>query len=210
MATLVLLAPTVLDPQAGFSMNDCGLQGDADIVKSKLSIFPKLALESSTIGITPMHWAARFGRTDVMEVLMKYGANINATSKSRYTPLHWAVLAGQEDDCLEWMLNNGADWNIRTVSFSDFQCQIESNLISPVVLLSQSEGMTAEMLAHSEGKDEAAQVLCKRRVQQYQLRAQAFLLGTHRRLGRNSVVSMLSFDEVWLIVQEVVNHGELA
>eukprot|EP00300_Choanocystis_sp_HF-7_P016074 c19288_g1_i1.p1 GENE.c19288_g1_i1~~c19288_g1_i1.p1 ORF type:complete len:199 (+),score=31.50 c19288_g1_i1:35-598(+) len=187
MATLVLLAPTVLDPQAGFSMNDCGLQGDADIVKSKLSIFPKLALESSTIGITPMHWAARFGRTDVMEVLMKYGANINATSKSRYTPLHWAVLAGQEDDCLEWMLNNGADWNIRT-----------------------SEGMTAEMLAHSEGKDEAAQVLCKRRVQQYQLRAQAFLLGTHRRLGRNSVVSMLSFDEVWLIVQEVVNHGELA
>ena len=46
-------------------------------------------------GCTPLHWAADFGHTEVAELLITAGAEVNATVTEGpwkgYTPLHFAV-----------------------------------------------------------------------------------------------------------------------
>ena len=39
----------------------------------------------------PLHYAAIHGRTEVVELLIAEGADVNAKSKVDLTPLHWAI-----------------------------------------------------------------------------------------------------------------------
>lgn len=46
-------------------------------------------------GYTALHYAARNGHVDICKMLIQYGANINATTKSgKATPLHKAAASG--------------------------------------------------------------------------------------------------------------------
>lgn len=46
---------------------------------------------------TPMHYAARFGKAEVIKFLHAHGGNINATSRSGLTPLHLSTMLQQLD-----------------------------------------------------------------------------------------------------------------
>ncbi|CEP01142.1 Ankyrin repeat domain-containing protein [Plasmodiophora brassicae] len=57
-------------------------------------------------GSTPLHAAAEFGRTDIVEVLLDNGADINhQDSRDGRTPLHEAVAWGQEA-CVDMLIRN--------------------------------------------------------------------------------------------------------
>ncbi|WP_253302358.1 ankyrin repeat domain-containing protein [Wolbachia endosymbiont of Psylliodes chrysocephala] len=63
-------------------------------------------------GKTPLHWAARNGKKEVVEALLKVnGINVNAYDKDNNTPLHLAVPNGYEG-VVEILLNKGADLDV--------------------------------------------------------------------------------------------------
>jgi ankyrin repeat protein len=64
-------------------------------------------------GMTPVMWAANRGYQDVLQILLDYGADINAQdSRETKTALMWA--APERLHIVEYLLSNGADPKIRT------------------------------------------------------------------------------------------------
>ena len=63
------------------SLHVASFMGHVDIVTYLLDN-RSASLETETVrGETAVHVAARAGRTDVMRVLLRHGANVNATAK---------------------------------------------------------------------------------------------------------------------------------
>ncbi|XP_078594440.1 uncharacterized protein LOC144872257 [Branchiostoma floridae x Branchiostoma japonicum] len=59
-------------------------------------------------GQTSLHVASRNGRTEVAELLIKNGANLEARDKNQNTPLHLAAAEGHIGTC-EHLIRSGAD-----------------------------------------------------------------------------------------------------
>jgi ankyrin repeat protein len=59
-------------------------------------------------GETLLHYAARYGRIDIVEYLISKGADPNATDGARNTPLHDAVGSGNIQ-IIKLLLDSGAD-----------------------------------------------------------------------------------------------------
>jgi len=59
------------------------------------------------IGLTPLHIAAKYNQTNLMLLLLHWGALINATDKSGMTPLHQACLS-RNDEAVKLLLSHGA------------------------------------------------------------------------------------------------------
>lgn len=59
-------------------------------------------------GLTPLHWSALNGRTDLAELLLDHGADINAREKytGKLTPMAMALLMGY-DELVELMAARG-------------------------------------------------------------------------------------------------------
>ena len=58
---------------------------------------------------TPLHLAARYGRTEIVSVLIAGGAAVNPAAYRKNTPLHWAAEYGHVAVVKE-QLKAGADW----------------------------------------------------------------------------------------------------
>ena len=65
--------------------------------------------------VTPLHLAILRGWQDGLELLLKYGANINGTGEYKNSPLHLAVRK-KNIEAVEFLLKNGADLNIKNVN----------------------------------------------------------------------------------------------
>jgi ankyrin repeat protein len=77
----------------------------------------------------PLHIAAYEADHEMCSTLIKYGANLDTTSKYGYTPLHMVVLASESGgprgkfiDTIKALLNAGADPDIKTQRPNDDQC----------------------------------------------------------------------------------------
>lgn len=59
-------------------------------------------------GLTPLHWSALNGRTDLAEILLEHGADINQREgyTGKLTPMAMALLMGY-DDVVEFMAERG-------------------------------------------------------------------------------------------------------
>lgn len=74
---------------------------DADInAETKISIFKSesknaTSYESKSGNLTPLHLAVKEGRLDVADLLIKWGADVNAEDINVCTPLHLASLNGE-------------------------------------------------------------------------------------------------------------------
>jgi ankyrin repeat protein len=63
------------------------------------------------IGRTMLHRAAAMNRVNLIEILLKHGANIDATTATRMSPLMYAAQRGS-CEAVELLLRRGADANI--------------------------------------------------------------------------------------------------
>lgn len=79
---------------------------------------------------TPLHFAAKYSKKpEMIEILVKHGADVNAWDEWTGTPIHYAALFNSNPDIIRKMVELGADINIcdRNTIF-DFACTNNSNL----------------------------------------------------------------------------------
>lgn len=67
-----------------------------------------IEIRDTNLGITPLAWAARLGRTPMLRVLLAAGADVESRSFAGLTPLHWACRASSLES-IESLLQAGAD-----------------------------------------------------------------------------------------------------
>ena len=92
------------------------IHGDASLAERLISKGAKVdELPSDSDGKTALHLAAEFDYPDVIRVLVKHGAHINARGNDRETPLHTAVSRGSSL-AIRVLLELGADTEINDSS----------------------------------------------------------------------------------------------
>ena len=82
--------------------------GRIEDVKQHLAAGTDVNLVSD--GFTPLHIAGWTGTKEIVELLIKNGADVNATHNGGGTPLHWAARKGQKE-IVELLISNGANVN---------------------------------------------------------------------------------------------------
>ena len=95
----------------GYLHNLCH-QGNVATIQSYLEevedVRNKLEERVGFLGYTPLHEAISQGQTNVVRLLLQYGANANSTASGLYTPLHVAA-SMDNTDCVVELLNHDAD-----------------------------------------------------------------------------------------------------
>ena len=85
----------------------CGL-GDAGRLKELLDRDHTIAKVSDDYGMTALHWAARSGSIDCVQVLLAAGADVNVFNAAQRTPIQLAAEADQPE-AIRLLAANGAD-----------------------------------------------------------------------------------------------------
>lgn len=60
-----------------------------------------------------VHAVARFGSVEMMQLLLGYGASVDAVAKHGCCPLHQTVMYAGRGDMLRFLLDRGADMNVK-------------------------------------------------------------------------------------------------
>eukprot|EP00300_Choanocystis_sp_HF-7_P011331 c17415_g1_i3.p1 GENE.c17415_g1_i3~~c17415_g1_i3.p1 ORF type:complete len:162 (+),score=35.76 c17415_g1_i3:32-517(+) len=154
-------------------------QGNEAVVRSSLEINPELIHQSAQYGMTPLMNASMLGQTNILKVLIEYGADLNVKGKGGMTALMYAAFQNHVE-VVQLLIASGADVTIRS-----------------------DKNRTALGLAKDNGKTKVVEVIKK----MIQDRVQAFLLGTHGRLGRSSCVQTLPIDMLEMILLQVTNES---
>lgn len=68
---------------------------------------------------TAFHFASQFRRLPIMQLLVRYGADVNARVLGYHTPLHTALLFEANNDVVKFLLDNGADMKALGRIFGD-------------------------------------------------------------------------------------------
>eukprot|EP00210_Caulerpa_lentillifera_P002888 g2758.t1 len=94
-------------------LGSASINGHTAIVQYLLSLNPPAKINVMDYqGAQPIHYSAQYGFTQICEILLKSGANVNAQAKSNgWTPLH-AAAAGGFVDTVELLLEWKADRHI--------------------------------------------------------------------------------------------------
>ncbi|XP_078594818.1 uncharacterized protein LOC144872467 [Branchiostoma floridae x Branchiostoma japonicum] len=85
-------------------------KGDVPTVKRGLEAAVDITAESDLGKYTSLHVASKFGQTDVAELLIHHGADLEAKDQDQSTPLHHAAAGGHTGTC-ELLICKGADVN---------------------------------------------------------------------------------------------------
>ena len=122
-------------PPPDISIHDAAGEGNIEAVKQHIAAGTDV--DAKTRGETPLLWAARFGQSQVAELLIAEGADVNAKNVVGQTPLHWAAMAGHKE-IIELLIAAGADVNAKT---NDGQTPLDL-----------ADGETADLLRKHGGK----------------------------------------------------------
>ena len=90
--------------------------GHVDKVAAFLKQDKKLVNARDSDGRTPLHWAAIYGQTKAMELLLAAKADVNSLDGDGFTPLHWAATFNKRA-AVELLLANKADMNIKVEKY---------------------------------------------------------------------------------------------
>lgn len=124
-----------------------------------------------------LHYAvveAKKGEYDILETLIKAGANLNVQNDYGETPLYTAVMNDHYEEAMR-LIQAGADWRVKDRS-----------------------GRIAFQMARSDKMER----LLEASQNNFAVEALAFSMGSHKRLGDASHVSKLSNDMVNMILRE--------
>ena len=145
-------------------------------VKEILDLNPELANNENDEGLTPLGYAAHFGNIESVEILLQYGADVNAVSHSKIpyipsnTALHAAIAGERNLDVIRLLLNNGARTNIldsigqtclHSAAFHNNSDEIIRLLIEhdAPFHVKDNVGKTAYDIAREQGNEEIAVLL---------------------------------------------------
>jgi len=78
-------------------LHQAAREGDLHKVEALLNDAPNLVLSKDAYGMTPLHWAARAGHSEVAKVLLTHKADVDAMDSIRQTPLQLASSNGHKD-----------------------------------------------------------------------------------------------------------------
>lgn len=90
--------------------------GHVDKVAAFLKQDKKLVNARDSDGRAPLHWAALYGQTKVMELLLAEKADVNLLDADGFTPLHWATTFNRRA-AVGLLLANKADMNIKVAKY---------------------------------------------------------------------------------------------
>jgi ankyrin repeat protein len=96
----------------GGEIHSAAMAGDLEKVKMLVKTDPELVLSKDKQGLTPLHWAAQNGPTEMVEFLLAHKADVNAKGDRGTTPLHMAQALGHLDT-VKLLLANNAEVNAR-------------------------------------------------------------------------------------------------
>lgn len=153
--------------------------GDSQRLKGVLESNPELSNTENDQGLTLLGYAAHFGHKDVVQVLIAFGADVNAVSHSKLdfipsnTALHAAIAGQRNMDVMKLLLEHGANTNIfdsnghtclHTAAFHDDNIEIINLLIEhgAEVNAKVEGGKTALDLALENGNQKIAELLRSR------------------------------------------------
>ncbi|MGO4185664.1 ankyrin repeat domain-containing protein, partial [Paenibacillus sp. TAF43_2] len=129
--------------------------------------------------LTPLGFAAHFGNKEAAQVLLNYGADINAVSHSKIsfipsnTALHAAIAGERNIDLINLFMKHHADTNLldsnghtclHTAAFHDDNTEIIRVLLEhgANITTKDPEGHTALSLAVKQGNHNVAEFLRRR------------------------------------------------
>ena len=84
--------------------------GNVEAVKGLLENGADLDTGDSQFGVSPLSWAALLGKTEIAELLIQNGADVNGRNKDGGTALHGAAFLGHADTA-QLLVRKGADVN---------------------------------------------------------------------------------------------------
>ena len=73
--------------------------------------------DDSWPGMTPLHYAADEGHTEVVELLIANGVEVNGKDEDGRIPLHFAANSGHKE-VVELLINNDADMNAKSYDYT--------------------------------------------------------------------------------------------
>jgi cytohesin len=111
IAAVLLVGTVFADP-----IHDVAWKGDLAGVQAELDKGVDVDEgNDSWPGMTPLHYAADEGHTEVVELLIANGADVNAKNENGWTPLHLAAYWGGKE-IVELLIAAGADVNAKDMS----------------------------------------------------------------------------------------------
>ncbi|XP_017339679.1 poly [ADP-ribose] polymerase tankyrase-2 isoform X3 [Ictalurus punctatus] len=105
-------SPAVLEPAAGRELFEACRSGELERVKKLLTAENVNSRDTAGRKSTPLHFAAGFGRRDVVSYLLQHGANVYARDDGGLISLHNACSFGHAE-VVNLLLQHGADPNSR-------------------------------------------------------------------------------------------------
>ena len=70
--------------------------------------------QNQSDGNSLLHIAAKKNNLELLRRLSQFGIDINAVNNSGYTVLHLASMMAKDESIIKYLLNEGADKNIKT------------------------------------------------------------------------------------------------
>ncbi len=114
IAAIMRSAPGAAAPSAQVELWDASKTGDTTAILKSLKNKANINLldtRESTSGRRALNWAAQFNHPDVIRILLKNGAMIDAQNKTGFTALHHAAENGSLESA-KVLLDMGANTNI--------------------------------------------------------------------------------------------------
>ncbi|KAJ6633300.1 Ankyrin repeat domain-containing protein 49 [Pseudolycoriella hygida] len=88
-------------------------EGKIDIVRTILNAKPSCVHAKDDDGYTPLHRACYNNNVELAQLLIQYGADVNALTNFKWTPLH-SSCQWSNSKCVAMLLQYGANVNSRT------------------------------------------------------------------------------------------------
>jgi uncharacterized protein len=92
--------------------------GDRERLQQLLELDPTLANTENSDGLTPLGFASHYGQAEAVQVLLEFGADVNALSHSSIpyipsnTALHAAIAGERNVEVIQLLLNHEANTNV--------------------------------------------------------------------------------------------------